>query len=92
MITGLFNPAGEAEMHTTTNDSERGLYEKFRVERTDGRSAEGEKHDGCEYFVLGLDHDPHALAALHAYAVSCWRDYPLLAADLDRKVTEKAAR
>ena len=39
---------------------ERGLYEKFAVERTDGKSKIGEKHEGCEYFVLDLTHDPHA--------------------------------
>jgi hypothetical protein len=46
------------------------LYAKYRVERTDGRSAEGEKHHGCKYFVLDVDHDPHALAALEAYEKS----------------------
>jgi len=60
-----------------------GLYDKFRVERTDGTSAVGQKHDGCEYFVLDLDHDPHALPALKAYAESCRASYPALARDLD---------
>jgi hypothetical protein len=55
---------------------------EFRVERTDGSSAPGEKHDGCEYFILDVTHDPHALPALEAYAASCERDYPLLARDL----------
>ncbi len=59
-----------------------GLYEKFEVTRTDGRSAPGEKHDGCEYFVLDLDHDPHALPALKAYEDSCRADYPALADDI----------
>lgn len=35
-------------------DKKRGLYSKFKVERTDGSSAPGEKHDACEYFVLDL--------------------------------------
>lgn len=61
-----------------------GLYEKFRVERTDGKSAPGEKHSGCRYFVLDLDHDPHAAPALKAYAESCESEYPNLAADLRR--------
>ncbi len=62
---------------------ERGLYDKFRrIERTDGKSAPGEKHDGCEYFVLDLTHDVHAKAALLAYADSCESEYPKLAADL----------
>lgn len=53
-------------MHTI-DDRARGLYEKFHVERTDGRSAPGEKHAGCAYFVLDLDHDPLAMVALQAY-------------------------
>ena len=45
-------------------DTTRGLYRKFRIERVDGSDAPGGKHDGCQYFVLDLDHDPHALPAL----------------------------
>jgi len=67
-------------------DKTRGLYGKFRIERTDGKSAPGEKHDGCDYFVLDLTHDPHARPALMAYAKSCAEEYPLLAADLLAKV------
>ncbi len=64
-------------------DPMRGLYLKFRVERTDGKSARGKKHFGCRYFALDLDCDPHAIPALAAYAESCRADLPLLAADLD---------
>jgi hypothetical protein len=60
----------------------RGLYKKFRVERTDGQSAGGEKHYGCSYFVLDLDHDPAAIPALLAYADACELRYPQLADDL----------
>ena len=67
-------------------DKTRGLYEKFTVIRNDGSSDLGGKHHGCEYFVLDLTHDPHAAAALMAYAESCAADYPLLAADLRSKV------
>ncbi|KKM87223.1 hypothetical protein LCGC14_1271110 [marine sediment metagenome] len=69
-----------------SDNKKRGLYAKYRpVERTDGRSAPGEKHHGCEYFVLDLTHDPHALPAIQAYANSCGADYPQLAVDiLDR--------
>jgi hypothetical protein len=67
-------------------DPTRGLYGKFYVERTDGRSAPGEKHHGCEYFILDLDHDKHAVAALEAYAKSCKAEYPLLAEDLEKKL------
>lgn len=47
-----------------------GLYKKFNVSRTDGRERPGQKHFGCRYFVLDLDHDPHAPAAIRAYAKS----------------------
>ena len=74
-------------------DSTRGLYRKFTAARTDGTSEPGGKHDGCDYFVLDVTHDPHAQAALDAYADSCEDDYPLLAADLrallDSKEGEK---
>ena len=67
-------------------DAHRGLYRKFFVDRTDGRSAPGEKHDGCDCFVLDLDHDPHALPALRAYARSCRVAFPALARDLEIKL------
>jgi hypothetical protein len=67
-------------------DRTRGIYHKFVVTRVDGSSAPGGKHDGCFYFVLDLDHDPHARAALAAYAASCRAEYPLLAHDLDGMV------
>lgn len=68
-------------------DQTKGLYEKFRVERTDGTSAPGGKHDGCEYFVLDMDHDDHARAAIEAYVLSLEsaEEYPKLAADLRYK-------
>ena len=67
------------------DDKTRGLYDKFYVERTDGKSAPDQKHHDCEYFVLDLDHDKHACAALEAYADSCEKEYPLLAHDLRKK-------
>jgi hypothetical protein len=67
------------------NDKTRGLYDKFRVERVDGSSEAGNKHFGCDYFVLDLTHDPHALPALAAYSVSCADEYPQLSADLKLK-------
>lgn len=66
------------------DDRDRGLYEKFIVQRTDGRSEPGEKHDGCSYFVLDLDHDRFAVPALKAYAEACRKDFPDLARDIDR--------
>lgn len=70
-------------------DATHGLYDKFCVERSDGSSTPGGKHYECEYFVLDLDHDPHARAAILAYAQSCRRDYPLLAEDLVTKLMTK---
>lgn len=63
-------------------DKTKGIYQKFTVVRTDGTSAPGEKHHGCRYFVLDVDHDPFAVSALEAYARSCEREYPKLAHDI----------
>ena len=62
------------------NDKDRGLYNKYIVQRTDGDPAG--RHQDCFYFVLDLDHDQHAILALKAYARSCRLDYPLLSKDL----------
>lgn len=70
-------------MGNVTGDKSRGLYRKYDVRRTDGRDAPGEKHHGCRYFVLDLDHDPHARTAIRAYADSCEVDgFGALATDL----------
>lgn len=71
------------------HDSKKGLYRKFQVERTDGRSAEGEKHHDCQYYVLDLDHDPFAKFALVAYANACRIQFPQLAEDLN-EIARKA--
>lgn len=62
----------------------RGIYQKFNVSRTDGQSSPGKKHDGCVYFVLDIDHDPHARPAMVAYARSCAAEYPELAKDIQK--------
>lgn len=64
------------------DDKNRGLYGKFKVERMDGSSGPGGKHEHCMMYVLDLEHDPHAKAAIRAYADSCEKDYPMLARDL----------
>jgi hypothetical protein len=64
------------------DDANRGLYEKYTVKRTDGKSEPGEKHYLCSYFVLDLKHDKHARKALLAYAESCKKEYPALSQDL----------
>jgi len=69
------------------SDPARGLYMKFTgITRTDGSSEPGGKHHGCDYFVLDLTHDAHALPALKAYMLSCRREYPHLAVDLYEKI------
>lgn len=67
----------------------KGLYEKFHVERTDGESALGKKHDDCDYFILDLTHDKHAIPAIAAYAASCTTENALLAGDLMFIVMDK---
>jgi len=80
----------QLEDNAVTASSKRGLYDKYEINRTDGRSEQGEQHDGCNYFVLDLDHDPHALPALAAYAKSCAKTHPQLAKDL-RDIVENNA-
>lgn len=70
------------------NAKDKGLFNKFHVHRVDGRDAAGEKHDGCEYFVLDLNHDAHALAAIAAYAASCQHEFPVLSLDLREKLAK----
>jgi hypothetical protein len=67
----------------TLDDKKRGLYGKYKVERLDGSSVPPNgKHAFCEYFVLDLEHDKHAKAAIRAYAESCAKEFPDLAKDL----------
>lgn len=70
------------------DDRDVGLYGKYIVRRADGRSDPGEKHYLCEYFVLDLKHDRHARTAILAYAESCKKEYPALAADLFKVADE----
>lgn len=74
-------------------DRSRGLYNKFIVKRADGSHRKGRKHEGCDYFVLDLTHDPHAIPALEAYAKAARADgYELLANDLMQRVTIAAGK
>lgn len=88
LMRGYDEHARRVELGSVSSQppAEPGLYGKFRVERTDGKSAPGEKHDGCEYFVLDLTHDPFALPAIRAYAQACRVDHPDLSRDLVRIV------
>lgn len=70
------------EEQARAEERERGLYRKFSVERADGSSGEGRKHEFCEYFVLDWSHDPFTIPAVRAYAVACEASYPELAKSL----------
>lgn len=73
-------------------DKSRGWFNKFQVVRADGADQKGGKHHGCEYFVLDLNHDPHALPALLAYADSAEKDgYQTLAYDIRDRVSLRAS-
>ncbi len=65
-----------------------GLYKKFEVERSDGSSKPGGKHEFCDYFVLDWIHDPFAIPAARAYADACEKMYPELASDLRRRASK----
>lgn len=66
------------------NEQMTGAYRKYKVERTNGSSEPGGKHENCRYFVLDLCHDPLARHAIEAYvkALRTTGEYPLLADDL----------
>lgn len=72
-----------------TDGTDPGVYRKFEVKRTDGSSEPGGKHENCAYFVLDLNHDPHALAALKAYASACRKTHPKLADDIEKIVATR---
>jgi hypothetical protein len=84
--------SGPAQSDKTKNDHGRGLYRKYRVERTDGSSGPGGKHEQCRYFVLDLEHDQYSIPALAAYSRACRAEYPALAADLDQILAAQPER
>ena len=65
---------------------QQGMFEKFSVVRSDGSSAPGGKHQDFKYFVLDLDHDPYAGAAMMAYVAACRATHPLLEHDIKKLV------
>lgn len=73
------------ERDASVSAEQQGLFRKFDVRRVDGTDKPGGKHHGCRYFVLDVDHDPCARAALTAYAAACEATHPVLAADLRTK-------
>ena len=68
----------------------RGLFNKFLIQRVDNSHLPGGKHHGCQYFVLDLTHDVHAITALKAYAKAC-TDRPNLSEDLYRLIAKLEA-
>lgn len=67
----------------TDIEQQQGLnLSKYQVCRTDGSTHVGGKHHHCDFFVLDIQHDHFARAALRTYAVVCEADYPHLAADI----------
>jgi hypothetical protein len=73
---------------SSSTSKARGLYNKFAIRRTDGESASGRKHDGCDYFVLDITHDPLALPAIEAYAAAAEAGGRIaLARDLRQKLS-----
>lgn len=46
----------------------KGLYGKFIVYRTDGKSDFGKKHHYCSYYVVDLNHDDNASLILRFIA------------------------
>jgi hypothetical protein len=67
-------------------DQELGLYRKYEVVRLS--DPEG-KHEDCEYYVLDWEHDKFALPAMEAYAMACEEEFPRLAEDIRKKLTER---
>lgn len=78
----VINPGVKKYMDEQRRKRARGLYNKFRITRLDGKSRKGKRHNDCRYFVLDLNHDPYAKPAVRAYASACAYEYPQLAADL----------
>ena len=64
------------------------LYQKFDIRRADGTDAPGEKHDGCQYFVLDLTHDPYARRAALEYGRLCMDTHPTLGVELVNLATD----
>jgi len=63
-------------MGKETHPKKRGIFRRYLVEKIGGGHAQ------CRYFVLDLDCDPHAKAAMEAYARSCHSTHPRLALDI----------
>lgn len=72
------------ERSFTKDSTHQFHYEVIRDDLAE-HNPKSRHYGGCRYFVLDLDHDPHAIAAVLAYADSCRSERPTLAAELDEK-------
>lgn len=79
----------DSQPPTGAGHDSKGLHSKYTVFRNDGRDVAGEPHHGCFHFVLDIDHDPAALAALRFYAESVKDSRPQLAIDLMAEWAER---
>lgn len=71
-----------------TDKKNIGIYHKFNVSRVDGTDMPGNKHFGCNYFVLDVTHDPFAKEALLTYIVEARQaGYRKLADELEERYT-----
>lgn len=82
MPTAPAAPQAFPERDTSKPAEQQGMFRKFNVERVDGSDRPGCKHHGCGYFVLDLDHDQHAGAAMSAYGLACRDTHPELSAEI----------
>lgn len=89
-IAPLKNNESVKERFVVSMDKRRkGIYKKYFVERTDGSSGNGGKHEHCQYFVLDVTHDKFAIPALRAYAEACAVEYPVLSVELQTLVSAR---
>lgn len=63
----------------------RGLHGKFIIARRDNKHLLGQKHHGCDYFVLDLTHDQHGIQVVRYYATLCREDRPQLSQEIFEK-------
>lgn len=61
-----------------------GIFDKYKVEKRDGTPIDPK----ARYFVLRVDTDRHARAALMMYAESCQDENPQLFQDIATLLTE----
>ncbi len=68
-------------------DKRNKLQQKYYVERIDGRDLMGGDRLDSKYFVLDYVHDPYAIPALEAYALACYKQFPVLSEEITALVT-----